>query len=469
MKILIVTKGYYPHGDATGAIVRNIAEAMTAGGHRVHVAALSGEKEDTTVTERKGERITNLYVPEMRSKAKLMAEIRKRPISAGRIILRRGLAEAEREARRTYRELSLYPPYVKAYRKFFREQVSNGEYDLVLITMMPQDAVWAWQKEGKGGKGTAWAVYQLDTYWNRGTDTEEHQEERKAFEKRMTEECAFVMTTPIIAEVNGKMWPELKEKWIASEFPMVKAPEGTKGAGASGKAAGTAKAAGASGKAAEVAKGAETSGKTAEVANSDAVAKSDDGPAQLVFTGTLYPGLRPPEQVVAIIAEMKRDSETAKPDSGKSFLFDFYGGHQEMIEASPAYGEAKKRIVLHGAVSSEEAEEARNGADFLINIDNLNPTQVPSKIFEYLSTGKPIINFVFDEGSPIMAYLKDYPLCLKVNVNGDPAEAAGRVAAFVREKRGARIPFETVREMFERCTPEYVAKQIETAYLNHCG
>ena len=75
MKILIVTKGYYPHGDATGAVVRNVTEALIAQGHSVHVAGLSGEKADTAVTERRGERITNLYVPEMRSRAQLMRDL----------------------------------------------------------------------------------------------------------------------------------------------------------------------------------------------------------------------------------------------------------------------------------------------------------------------------------------------------------------------------------------------------------
>ena len=219
MKILIVTKGYYPHGDATGAVVRNVTEALIAQGHSVHVAGLSGEKADTAVMERRGERITNLYVPEMRSRAQLMRDLKKKPLRTGGLMVRRTLAEAERSLLRRYRELSVYPPYARAYRRFFREHLRKETYDLVLITLMPQDAVWAFQREKIR---CPWAVYQLDTYWNRGTDTETNLEERKAFERRMAEECAFVLTTPLIAEANGKLWPELKDKWMPSEFPMVR-------------------------------------------------------------------------------------------------------------------------------------------------------------------------------------------------------------------------------------------------------
>ena len=424
MKILIVTKGYYPHGDATGAVIRNVTEALIARGHSIHVAGLSGVKEDTAVTERRGERITNLYVPEMRSRAQLMQDLKKKPLQTGRLMARRTLAEAERSLIRRYRELSVYPPYARAYRRFFREHLQKETYDLVLITLMPQDAVWAFQQEKIR---CPWAVYQLDTYWNRGTDTETNLEERNAFERRMAEECAFVLTTPLIAAANEQLWPDLKGKWIPSEFPMIR-------------------------------EGGERSG-----AGEEPVFR--DGRTHLVFTGALYPGLRPPEKAVRVVAAWKKLAEDA------GICFDFYGGHQEMVEASPDYPGAKEWIALHGSVSSEEAARAREAADFLINIDNTNPLQVPSKIFEYISTGKPIVNFVFDGRSPILPYLRDYPLCLTIDLNRmreDGSDAAEKLAAFTAENRGKRLPFAQIRERYIRCTPEYVAEQLEAgADLNH--
>lgn len=421
VKILIVTKGYYPHGDATGAVVRNVTEALIAQGHSVHVAGLSGEKADTAVMERRGERITNLYVPEMRSRAQLMRDLKKKPLRTGGLMVRRTLAEAERSLLRRYRELSVYPPYARAYRRFFREHLRKETYDLVLITLMPQDAVWAFQREKIR---CPWAVYQLDTYWNRGTDTETNLEERKAFERRMAEECAFVLTTPLIAEANGKLWPDLKDKWIPSEFPMVRE---------AGKISG------------------------------EPVFR--DGRTHLVFAGALYPGLRPPEKAVRAIAAWKELVEK-EPAGGAGICFDFYGGHQELVEAAPDYPGAKEWIALHGSVSSEEAARARETADFLINIDNTNPLQVPSKIFEYISTGKPVVNFVFDDRSPILPYLRDYPLCLTINLNRmreDGSDAAEKLAAFVQENRGKRLPFARIRECYLNCTPEYVAEQLVSA------
>ena len=521
VKILIVTKGYYPHGDANGAVVRNLADALTGMGHSLHVVGLSGERADTAVTRRRseenadtavtrrlaeekadavltrrqGERITNLYVPEMRSRAQLMGNLKGHFVKTAWLIARRALAEGKRSAFRKYRELSVYPPYAKAYRRFFRDHLRQETYDLVLITLMPQDAVWAWQREGSP---LPWAVYQLDTFWNRGTDTEEHLEERKAFERKMAEECAFVLTTPLIAEENARQWPELKGKWIPSEFPMVVRPEGirkeTDFVRERSSEAATKSSSGQNGR--RELPFTEEENDVCDPRGQERQRNGMNGnPVHLVFAGALYPGLRPPEQVIQVVAawrgaglvreraseavpnsssgwngkrELTLTERTAREEAPREEMvcFDFYGSHQELIEASPDYDRARDWLALHGQVSSGEAAAAREAADFLINIDNTNPMQVPSKIFEYISTGKPIVNFVFDDASPILPYLADYPLCLTINLNrmeDGGREAAERLSAFVRENRGKRIPFEEIRERYRACTPEYVARQLVEA------
>jgi glycosyltransferase involved in cell wall biosynthesis len=49
-------------------------------------------------------------------------------------------------------------------------------------------------------------------------------------------------------------------------------------------------------------------------------------------------------------------------------------------------------IQWHGKVDREKAIEIMKGADVLVNIENMNCIMSPSKIVEYVATGKPIIN-----------------------------------------------------------------------------
>jgi len=73
-----------------------------------------------------------------------------------------------------------------------------------------------------------------------------------------------------------------------------------------------------------------------------------------------------------------------------------------------------KRIFLHGKVSREMAVRAMQSADILVNIGNTNPFQEPSKIIEYASTGKPIINITsISEDSSALA-LEKYPAVINV-------------------------------------------------------
>jgi hypothetical protein len=144
-------------------------------------------------------------------------------------------------------------------------------------------------------------------------------------------------------------------------------------------------------------------------------------------------------------------------------VFEFYGSRQDLIERCPDYEAAKSMIRLMGSVSSQEAEAIRGAADILVNIDNITLDQVPSKIFEYFCTGKPVINFYFNEDSPALEYFKRYPLSLNINVTGQE-DVSGRISSFALQNRNRRLPFDSIRGIFETCTPEYVADQ----FLNAC-
>lgn len=76
------------------------------------------------------------------------------------------------------------------------------------------------------------------------------------------------------------------------------------------------------------------------------------------------------------------------------------------------YASIDKRISIHSYVPHHEAQELINTADFLLNIGNNNPCMTPSKIFEYISYGKPIISTAPIMDEPCIRYLTSYPLSL---------------------------------------------------------
>lgn len=101
-------------------------------------------------------------------------------------------------------------------------------------------------------------------------------------------------------------------------------------------------------------------------------------------------------------------------------------------------------------------------ADVLINIANNIPVYTPSKLIEYISTGKPILNFYQQDNDPTLPYIDKYPLSKnvrKTSFDKDDHTANG-IIQFCKENKGKTIDFETISRLFETCTPEYVANQI---------
>ena len=73
----------------------------------------------------------------------------------------------------------------------------------------------------------------------------------------------------------------------------------------------------------------------------------------------------------------------------------------------------KENIICYGRVPKDVVMGAIGDADVLINIGNSISNQLPSKLLEYIGTGKPIINFYRINNDTSNHYLSKYPLsCL---------------------------------------------------------
>lgn len=86
-----------------------------------------------------------------------------------------------------------------------------------------------------------------------------------------------------------------------------------------------------------------------------------------------------------------------------------------------------------------------NEYDILINIGNNFSLQIPSKMLELFSTGRPIINF-YQLKDVHYAMVEKYPL--GINIGPDDADAVERVSEFCKQMKGKRLSFEEVEALF---------------------
>ncbi len=71
------------------------------------------------------------------------------------------------------------------------------------------------------------------------------------------------------------------------------------------------------------------------------------------------------------------------------------------------------KIVRYSLVDNEKMLQTMAKADFLISVGNTTPAFKPSKIFEYISMGKPIIHFYSND--LIEGLLNIYPAAIQIN------------------------------------------------------
>jgi len=134
--------------------------------------------------------------------------------------------------------------------------------------------------------------------------------------------------------------------------------------------------------------------------------------------------------------------------------------NQEMIDSN-------NHIERHGFVQVTEAIRAIHYSDILISFGTADSYMIPSKIFEYMSTGKPIIHFYKQDDDVCLPYFNKYPMSLVIRESyEDINDNALIVENFIRDKTGHTLNKADIINSFRENTPEYTADFIKNELNN---
>lgn len=170
------------------------------------------------------------------------------------------------------------------------------------------------------------------------------------------------------------------------------------------------------------------------------------------FCGSLYPGLREPNFALALFAALN-DPELTLTMAGR--------GWQSFSAATKAAGQILgSRLVLPGPLPPAEAAALEQDADVLLNLGNTRDEQMPSKIFAFLGSGKPILHLAASDTDPTLPYLARYPLALVLYAkDGVTPGVTARLNRWLHEVRGRQLPFAETAQLYPEFTPEKVAEE----------
>lgn len=179
--------------------------------------------------------------------------------------------------------------------------------------------------------------------------------------------------------------------------------------------------------------------------------KMYDEKTHIVYTGVVDYVVRNPNKTLDVLSNL----------DSKKICFDFYsyGSAENLIEKAAVENEA---IIAHGKVDSNMAECARSRANLLLSIGNSNTTQMPSKLIEYIASGKPIIHFMQNDKDPSVKLLEQYPLAKIVDLTKkvDYIE----IDKFIHDNTTSFVEFETIKRIFSSANPEFIANEISSIF-----
>lgn len=180
--------------------------------------------------------------------------------------------------------------------------------------------------------------------------------------------------------------------------------------------------------------------------------QDNEGLINFVYTGSLSKRERNPKPFLEAMLLLTTDL---------NYYINFFhmGDCNDLIDDYVNISNSK--VKNWGKVESAIAYSAMNSADILICIGSTNGNPIAGKTFDYISTGKPIIYFNHGEMDNNLVYFEKYPLSLCLDLSIESIENCSRkIFMFVNNIQGKEISFESVKEIFQESTPEYLENQI---------
>lgn len=165
------------------------------------------------------------------------------------------------------------------------------------------------------------------------------------------------------------------------------------------------------------------------------------------YAGAFLKGYVPSADLAKIIKEIL-------PKTQNKYEFCIMGNDTEPIETlSNSY---PGRIINNGRVPYSVVEDKLSSAGFLLSVAEVNGVQMSSKIFSYISNGKPIIHFYYKQDDINKKILERYPSACLIDILHPDIDLLIRFLSSSHQV----LDFETVAEIFYDASPYWNAKNI---------
>ena len=415
MKILLVGERVVFGTDANGNCVWNLAKALMQQGHTVHVMSQAVTKEQMHLRKKEGIMLHWYYIPWNYPKQELLQELHRRTIRGMIRLFKKVLGKYRyRDDTTTLLRFREEQVIEKTLGKFF-DQV---EIDKTIAAFYPVEFVYALSQLSQKKQIPPYWVYQLDAYVHNRAYTDTYLTQRQKFFVSTFKTAEGIFTTPLLYRDVCHYLPDKVDCITPLEFPLLCEKK--------------------------------VGGYVSTILNREKI--------NCVFAGSLYPGIREPD---ALLGMLRRWTTFGNVE------FHFF----LLNKCAPAViNEWRKGlepcVYFHEKQSIDEMTNIMAQAGILINIGNKVDNQLPSKILDYFSLGRPVVHLAQVVDCPATPYFLKHPCALVLPVGCPMQESAQKLQEFIREHgRDETIPYKDMKQIYKDCSPEAVGKRVINTFI----
>ena len=187
--------------------------------------------------------------------------------------------------------------------------------------------------------------------------------------------------------------------------------------------------------------------KLSNQADNPVVISFDRTKINLCFIGTFYSDIRNPQFLLNLMDKV----------NNTNIVLHIFGRMGDCTAMIDAYQSCHNNLIYHGVVPPIVADDIMLQADILVHVGNAEDAYMPSKILDYISIGKPIINLCKIPSCPTLPLMERYPMGMTIYEYEDLTdEIIDQLVSFCTTNNGKQIPFDQISKQYYDSTIEYV-------------
>lgn len=179
----------------------------------------------------------------------------------------------------------------------------------------------------------------------------------------------------------------------------------------------------------------------------------------LGYFGSFYRGVRDPQQLLQCLEQLEAQ--------GLDWELQLFGTRYEgMGAALKSFPHIRARIYERGLLPREQVAATMQRMDALLLPGNAGGFQLPSKVVDYLASGRPILHLKVWEEDPIDDYFSNYPLKHTIQLPLSSTQVT-EVLRFLQQNRNKQVPENWIQAQLDQHRAPQLAARVKALCLQH--